>query len=97
MRNRYLVAYDIADGRRLRLVHRCITGFGDPLQYSVFVCDLTHRELIALRFALRDIIDHRQDAILIVDLGPSQTTERSRFEFIGIHRPLPRPRGPTIV
>ncbi len=38
---RYLVAYEIRNPRRLRRVHRIVTDHGEPLQCSVFVCDLT--------------------------------------------------------
>lgn len=96
-RTRYLVAYDISDERRLRQVHRCVVGFGHPLQYSVFVCDLTSRELIQLRVSLRDLIDYRADAIAIVDLGPAADRGRFCFEFMGRTTPLPSPGGPTIV
>ncbi|MGH8563120.1 MAG: CRISPR-associated endonuclease Cas2 [Gammaproteobacteria bacterium] len=33
----YLLAYDIADPRRLQRVHRCLSGTGIRVQYSVFV------------------------------------------------------------
>jgi CRISPR-associated protein Cas2 len=39
-RRRYIVAYDIADPKRLRATHKALTGVGDPLQESVFLCDL---------------------------------------------------------
>lgn len=56
-RTRYLVAYDIRDPFRLRKVHKIVRGFGDSMQYSVFVCDLTSAErvrLIERLGALRD-------------------------------------------
>jgi CRISPR-associated endonuclease Cas2 len=34
-RRRYLVAYDIRDDRRLRLVAGCMEGYGSRVQYSV--------------------------------------------------------------
>ncbi len=42
---------------------------GDRVQYSVFVCRLTGRELAMLRGQLRDAIDHREDQVIFVDLG----------------------------
>lgn len=44
-------------------------GHGDRVQYSVFVCRLTPRELSTLRVRLRDLIDHREDQVIFVDLG----------------------------
>ena len=46
MRNRHIVAYDVSDPARLRRVHRKMNGFGDPLQYSVFACDLSAKERV---------------------------------------------------
>lgn len=48
-RTRYLLTYDIRHPRRLRRVHGVAKDYGEPLQYSVFVCDLTRIELIDLR------------------------------------------------
>jgi CRISPR-associated protein Cas2 len=43
-RRRYLVAYDIRDDRRLRQIASCMEGYGERIQYSVFVCDLSDQE-----------------------------------------------------
>lgn len=67
----YLVTYDIADDRRWRSVFRIMKGFGEWLQLSVFQCRLSekrHAELVAM---LDGAIDHRADALLIIDLGPA--------------------------
>ena len=70
MRNRYIVAYDVSDGKRLRRVFRKMNGFGDALQYSVFACDLSAKERVLLEEALREIIDVKEDRVLIIDIGP---------------------------
>lgn len=70
MRNTYLVCYDISDDYRLRRVHKTMRGFGDHLQYSVFECQLTRADLARCRHLLSEIIDHREDQVLFVDLGP---------------------------
>ena len=71
-RNRYLVAYDIRNPRRLRRVHRVATDYGEPLQYSVFVCDLTSVELIRLRRDLLEEMKATEDSIGIFDLAHPQ-------------------------
>jgi CRISPR-associated protein Cas2 len=71
MRNSYLVAYDIADEKRLRKVFQTMRGFGDHLQFSVFECQLTPTDLVRCRAALAHIINHAEDQILFVDLGPA--------------------------
>ena len=90
-RRRYLVAYDIRDDRRLRLVHRRMKEFGYPLQYSVFICDLDAREKITMRSAVGAAIHHRTDSIVIVDLGIANERGSECFEFMGARaHDLPR-------
>jgi CRISPR-associated protein Cas2 len=70
MRNTFLVCYDISNDLRLRKVHKTMRGFGDHLQYSVFECQLTRADLARCRHLLGEIIHHREDQVLFVDLGP---------------------------
>lgn len=70
MRNTFLVSYDISDDKRLRAVFRTMRDFGDHLQYSVFECQFTPTDLVRCRHTLSEIIDHRADQVLFVDLGP---------------------------
>ncbi len=48
-RRRYLVAYDIREDRRLRNVAACVEGYGERIQYSVFICDLSEEEAVTMR------------------------------------------------
>ena len=70
MRNTFLVCYDICDDKRLPRVFKTMRGFGDHLQYSVFECQFTPTDLVRCRHALGEIINHREDQVLFVDLGP---------------------------
>jgi CRISPR-associated protein Cas2 len=88
-RNRYLVAYDIRHPRRLRRVHRLATDYGESLQYSVFVCDLTTVELIALRQKLLEEMKSTEDSIGIFDLGAPTGRGVECIEFLGVRRELP--------
>lgn len=88
-RIRYLVAYDIRHPRRLRRVHRVASDHGEPLQYSVFVCDLTRTELIALKRALLAEIKITEDSIGIFDLGAPAGRGVQCIHFIGVRRELP--------
>jgi CRISPR-associated protein Cas2 len=93
-RRRYLVAYDIRDDRRLRDVARCMEGYGDRVQYSVFVCDLTRRALSRMCMDLESLIRMTDDSVMIVDLGLSDRVDR--FSFLG--RPPAMPdAGATII
>jgi CRISPR-associated protein Cas2 len=60
--NWYLLCYDIADKRRLRRVHSRMKDAGIPLQYSVFLLNMSSVDLILLLDELRDlIVDDRDD------------------------------------
>lgn len=82
-RRHYLVAYDVSDDRRRTRVYRTLHGFGDHARYSVFFCELSGQELIQLRSRLRSTIDHREDQVLIVDLGTSTRPLEEGIEVLG--------------
>ena len=93
--NLYIVAYDISDPRRWRRIFRLMNGYGEWLQLSVFQCRLSRRRRIELKFALREIIDHARDHVVIPDLGPA-TGIRPRVESLGKPFTVVE-RGPVIV
>ncbi len=67
----YLVAYDISDRRRWRRIFKLMNGYGEWVQLSVFQCRMSrqrHAELIAL---LDELIHHRDDHVVIMDIGPA--------------------------
>jgi CRISPR-associated protein Cas2 len=70
MRQSYLVCYDISDDKRLARVAKTMRGFGDRIQLSIFECQLTPTDLVRCRHALGEIIHHKEDQVLFVNLGP---------------------------
>lgn len=72
MRGSYLVCYDICDDKRLRKVFQVMRGWGDHLQYSIFECQLRQSDLVRLRSELDGIINHKEDQVLFVYLGPAE-------------------------
>lgn len=83
MRRRYLVAYDVSDAGRLRRTFRVMNGFGDAVQYSVFVCDLSDVERQLMRERLSAVINLKLDRVLIVDLGFTESRLAASFDVIG--------------
>lgn len=81
----YIVSYDIREQKRLCRVHRAMMGFGGPLHYSVFRCDLTPKGRVELVEALIDLIDIDEDRVMIIDLGPVDGKVEERIEFLGVH------------
>ena len=65
---RYLLAYDIADQRRLARIARIVTREALRIQYSVYVTELSPRRLRDLVAALRVAIDPRADDLRIYPL-----------------------------
>ena len=72
MRTSYLVCYDISDEKRLRKVFQTMRNYGDHLQFSVFECQLTAMDLVRCRAELGSIINHKDDQVLFVNLGPAE-------------------------
>jgi CRISPR-associated protein Cas2 len=83
MRNVYLVAYDICNDKRLRRVYKAMRGYGDHLQFSVFRCELADRERAEMIAELSQLIDHDEDQVLIIDIGPADGRAGLVFEAIG--------------
>jgi CRISPR-associated protein Cas2 len=86
-RRRYLIAYDIRDDRRLRSIAVCMEGYGERIQYSVFVADLSDREKYLMRADIESRMMHTEDSVMVIDLGAAG--DSSRFLFLGHHEKLP--------
>jgi len=82
-RRHYIVSYDISDDKRRTRVFKTLHGFGDHAQYSVFFCELSEQELVKLRTRLRSTIHHREDQVLIVDLGTNARPLEEGIEVLG--------------
>lgn len=96
MRNRYLVSYDICDDKRLRCVFKKMKAFGLHIQYSVFECELSAREVAIMKSAIDPLINHAVDQVLIVNLGPSDGRGGECIESLGLPY-RPRERKPVVV
>lgn len=84
MRTRYLVSYDISHPKRLRRVAKAMEGFGVRLQYSVFECPLDELRLAMLKAVLQPLINHDEDQVLFVSLGPSAGDATLVIEAMGL-------------
>lgn len=65
---RFLIAYDIADPRRLARLHRYLKGIAMPVQYSVFTANLNSANLEQLIVGINEIIDESEDDVRIYPL-----------------------------
>jgi CRISPR-associated protein Cas2 len=96
MSNFFLVTYDIMDPKRWQKVRRAMKGYGEPLQYSVFACELSDSQRVRMVTTLEELIRSDQDRVIIVDLGPAKGNAAERVSFLGRQEPLPE-RTATIV
>ena len=64
----FVVSYDIPDDRRRARVHKLLSGYGTWIQYSVFECFLSDKELVQLRGKLNKLIRADEDKIRIYTL-----------------------------
>ncbi len=46
-----------------------MNGYGEPVQYSVFVCDLNDKEIIIMKDDLGNILNLAEDRILMINTG----------------------------
>ena len=88
MKNLYLVCYDIMDGKRLGSIYKLMKGFGEHVQYSVFKCRLAPKERVMLKIALLEVINQREDKVMIINLGTANETSEERIEMLGLHEKL---------
>jgi CRISPR-associated protein Cas2 len=84
MRQAYVVTYDVCHPKRLRKVYKLMCGYGEHLQLSVFRCELSKRELVELRGRLAQIINHAEDQVLFVDVGPVEGRGDTSISAVGL-------------
>lgn len=82
-RHQYIVCYDVRDPKRLRQTYKTMLGYGDPLQYSVFVCELSEVERLLMEADLRDVVTIGEDSVAIIDLGRASSRARRRVRLLG--------------
>jgi len=65
------------------MTYKKMNGYGDPVQYSVFICELGAKELIFMRDDLGQILNLDEDKILIIDIGPAGRQSDGRIMTMG--------------
>ena len=89
MRNRFLVCYDICEPKRLRKTYQKMRGYGEALQYSVFLCELSPKEKAIMMAELDSIINHAEDSIMTIDLGGIGRDIEVKVSFLGVSKEMP--------
>lgn len=71
----YIIAYDISDQKRWRSIFKLLHGYGEWLQLSVFQCRLSRRRHAELVATLDEIIHHKEDHVILMDLGMADSVK----------------------
>lgn len=93
-----LITYDVktettSGKRRLRKVARACLDYGQRVQFSVFECEVTPAQWVALRARLIDAIDPTSDSLRFYHLGAEG---QRRIEHIGA-KPATDFDGPLLI
>jgi CRISPR-associated protein Cas2 len=58
-----LISYDIPDNKRRTKIAKILEDYGERVQYSVFECDLTAKQITKLLKELKEAMDDKEDSI----------------------------------
>ncbi|PID64653.1 MAG: CRISPR-associated endonuclease Cas2 [Gammaproteobacteria bacterium] len=70
-----IIAYDITDNKRRRQLFRCLKKWKLDAQYSVFECMLTDAEAKELFLQLTNLMETKEDSLLLTRLDPQREAE----------------------
>ncbi len=63
-----VVAYDVPSDRRRTKLHKKLKDYGEPVQYSVFECNLSPKQKSSMTKAIRAHISYKEDKVRIYGL-----------------------------
>lgn len=75
-----LVAYDIAEPKRLRRVAKLMNRYGVRVQKSVFECDITDPKIKMMTDEIKSVMDTAEDSLRVY---PLLANARSKATIIG--------------
>ncbi|MBW6487356.1 MAG: CRISPR-associated endonuclease Cas2 [Syntrophobacterales bacterium] len=82
MEHLFIVSYDVSEPKRWRRVYRTMRGYGQWVQLSVFQCRMSKTRQVQLEAVLGDIVNQKEDHVLLLDLGPAEAV-KPRVSSIG--------------
>lgn len=85
-RRTYLCTYDVADDKRRTRLFNLLKDHGEHVQYSVFLCELTAMERTYLTTRGDEFLNHDQDQLLIICVGPSGLDWTTHLDCVGKSR-----------
>lgn len=79
----YLVAYDIADPKRLRRVAKTCEDYGIRVERSVFECDLSNADMAELWTKISQIVDLQEDCAVSYRIDAADRRHIRRLGSVG--------------
>lgn len=76
----HLIAYDIANPKRLRRVAKICADYGIRMEKSVFECDLTDLQMSEMWTKLSGVVDESEDRVFDYRIG---AIERGNIRRMG--------------
>jgi CRISPR-associated protein Cas2 len=80
-----LIAYDIADDRRLKQVAKLMEAYGERVQRSVFECLINDHQLQVLMHKLKHLMKRNEDKVQFYHLCEAcedRTSSSSQASFV---------------
>ncbi|HXG30718.1 MAG TPA: CRISPR-associated endonuclease Cas2 [Thermodesulfobacteriota bacterium] len=80
---RLVAVYDIPDDRRRLKLFKTLEGYGIPVQFSVFECELSEEDFLIMKDKVERIIDKGEDSVVYYEICPRCW---NRTERVGIRK-----------
>jgi CRISPR-associated protein Cas2 len=78
-----IVSYDIVNNKQRTLLAKKLLNFGQRVQYSVFECNLSKKQVAEMKKQLLPLIDKKKDSLRIYRLCDQC---RKQIQSIGIKK-----------
>lgn len=78
----YIIAYDISSNKRRRKIYKLLKNHGIRLNYSVFECFITKKELKEIKEKIKEIISKKNDSVLFYSICSDCITKREHIGYI---------------
>lgn len=85
---RVLVCYDIPDDKRRGRLAKLLESYGDRVQYSVFIVDVSPASMLRLKDKAKKILSFDEDSVLFCDLGLISELSEKKFSYLGRSREI---------
>ncbi len=82
---RLIVVYDISDDKRRIKLFKSLEGYGIPVQFSVFECELSDQDFLLMKDKVERVIDKKEDTVIYYELCPRCWNKTER---VGIRKKI---------